>query len=276
MTTTPPPPVSPPPSGADLGPLSGRRVLVARAAHQQGRLSDRLVDLGAEPVEVPLLAIDPPADDDAALRAAVTELAVGRLRVVGITSPNGATALATMAAKVDGAADALAAAWVGCVGPGTAARFTAVVGRDPDLVAPVHTTTGLGEAFPAPADLGADRVLLPRADIATAALPAVLSADGWDVLDVHAYRTRLVTDLPGDVVDELATGAIDAVAAGSPSTVDALVGALDGRDLGSLLVSIGPVTSARAREHGLAVAAEGDPHDLDGLVLAVTSALGPA
>lgn len=267
---------APMPDRVDPVPLAGRRVLVARAVHQQGGLSERLRDLGADPVEVPLLAIDPPVDDGAALQAAVADLAAGRVGVVGITSPNGAAALVATAEQVAGARDALSAAWVGCVGPGTARRFVEVAGREPDLVAPVHTTAGLGEVFPAPAEVGrGDRVLLPRADIASAELPAALAAAGWVVDDVHAYRTRLVTDLPDDVLDRLASGEIDAVAAGSPSTVDALVAALDGRDLLALLVSIGPVTSARARDHDLAVAAQADPHDLDGLVLAVTTALAP-
>ena len=42
-------------------PLAGRRVLVTRAAHQAGKLSEGLRALGAEPVEVPVLEIRPPA-----------------------------------------------------------------------------------------------------------------------------------------------------------------------------------------------------------------------
>ena len=41
-------------------PLAGRRVLVTRAAHQAGKLSEGLRALGAEPVEVPVLEIRPP------------------------------------------------------------------------------------------------------------------------------------------------------------------------------------------------------------------------
>jgi uroporphyrinogen-III synthase/uroporphyrinogen III methyltransferase/synthase len=43
-------------------PLAGRRVLVTRAAHQAGKLSQGLRALGAEPVEVPVLEIQPPLD----------------------------------------------------------------------------------------------------------------------------------------------------------------------------------------------------------------------
>ena len=52
--------------------LAGKRVLVTRAAHQAGKLSDGLRALGAEPVEVPVLEIQPPASFeslDRALRA---------------------------------------------------------------------------------------------------------------------------------------------------------------------------------------------------------------
>ena len=42
------------------GPLAGRRVLVTRAAHQAGKLSEGLRALGAEPVEVPVLELRPP------------------------------------------------------------------------------------------------------------------------------------------------------------------------------------------------------------------------
>ena len=56
---------------ADSGPLAGRRILVTRAAHQIGKLSDKLREVGMIPVEVPVLEIQPPEsfdDLDAALR----------------------------------------------------------------------------------------------------------------------------------------------------------------------------------------------------------------
>ncbi len=49
--------------------LAGKRVLVMRAAHQAGKLSSSLRALDAEPVEVPLLEICPPASYDALDRA---------------------------------------------------------------------------------------------------------------------------------------------------------------------------------------------------------------
>ena len=61
--------------------------------------------------------------------------------------------------------------------------------------------------------------------------------------------------------------AADAVAFTSSSTVTRFADALAGHDLAGVRgVSIGPVTSATARELGVGVVAEATRHDLDGLV----------
>ncbi len=56
------------------GPLRGRRLVVTRRPEQSGELSRALTDLGAEVVELPTIAIAPPADcgplDDALRRLA--------------------------------------------------------------------------------------------------------------------------------------------------------------------------------------------------------------
>jgi uroporphyrinogen-III synthase/uroporphyrinogen III methyltransferase/synthase len=54
-------------------PLTGRRVLVTRAAQQAGKLSSALRELGATPVEVPVLEIQPP-EDSAPLEKAIRRL----------------------------------------------------------------------------------------------------------------------------------------------------------------------------------------------------------
>jgi uroporphyrinogen III methyltransferase/synthase len=68
-------------------------------------------------------------------------------------------------------------------------------------------------------------------------------------------------------------GRADYVTFTASSTVDALLVALDAAGVsfpaGARVVSIGPVTSATARERGLDVAVEADRHDIDGLVSAL-------
>ena len=67
----------------------------------------------------------------------------------------------------------------------------------------------------------------------------------------------------------------DCVTFTSASTVRAFAAAFPDADLDAVRgVSIGPVTSAAMRELGVPIAAEADPHDLDGLVAAVVALLG--
>ena len=81
-------------------PLAGRRVLVTRAAHQAGKLSQGLRALGAEPVEVPVLEICPPASFDP-LDAALRQLDSYHWLV--LTSANTVRALADRATALKSA-----------------------------------------------------------------------------------------------------------------------------------------------------------------------------
>ena len=50
-----------------MNPLAGRTVVVTRATDQAGSLAGALTDLGAEVIELPVVAIVEPADGGAAL-----------------------------------------------------------------------------------------------------------------------------------------------------------------------------------------------------------------
>ena len=126
----------------------------------------------------------------------------------------------------------------------------------------------LADAVPA----GSGRALLPRADIASPALPDGLRAKGYDPVEVVAYRTVTPDGLPGEVLQALEDGEIDLLAFASPSTVRNFVALVGDRPWRGRVVSIGPVTSAACREVGVEVAAEADPHDLEGLVAALVRA----
>ena len=79
--------------------------------------------------------------------------------------------------------------------------------------------------------------------------------------------------LPNDVAQRISTGDIDVVAFASSSTVRNLVALADGTLPSSVRgASIGPATSATCAELGIAVHAEADPSDVDGLAAAVVQA----
>jgi len=67
-----------------------------------------------------------------------------------------------------------------------------------------------------------------------------------------------------------AAASADYVTFTSSSTVRFFMGGIDGHFPASArVVSIGPVTSATAREHGLEVHVEAERHDVDGVVEAL-------
>ena len=104
-------------------------------------------------------------------------------------------------------------------------------GITPDLVPnetePAETSSeGLLSIFPPHDDIldPVDRVLLPRADIATETLAAGLRDRGWEIDDVTAYRTVRAAPPPAPIREAIKTGGFDAVCFTSSSTVRNLVG----------------------------------------------------
>ncbi len=249
------------------GPLAGVRVLVSRAPSQADELADRVRALGGEPVLAPVITIEP--GDHAALASAVGELASGMVALVCLTSPNGVDAVADALATagLDGAA-LRRARLVAAVGPGTAARLESRLEVRPDLVPETATTEALGRAVPP----GSGRALLPRADLANPVLGELVAGKGYDPVEITAYRTGRPEGLSPQVLDQLQAGEVDLLAFASPSTARNFVALVGDRPWDGRVVSIGPVTTAACRQLGLSVAAEAEPHDLDGLVAALVVA----
>lgn len=254
-------------------PLHGRRVLVPRTRHQAGRLSARLRALGAAPVEAATIALEPTREPDR-LDGQLRSLRDGAYGWVALTSTNAVEAVFDRLAGLGGDARWFARTRLAVVGSGTAAALSQR-GLRADLLPERFTTSGLAEAL---TEQGgpSTRALLPRADIATPTLSTALREAGWQVTEVEAYRTVPAEGLDEAVREDLRSGGLDAVALASSSTVRNLVtllGDLPHPDI--RVVSIGPVTSQTCRELGLDVAAEAEPHDIDGLVDAVVRALAP-
>lgn len=256
------------------GPLTGVRVLVPRPPHQASALSARIAAAGGDPIEA--ATIRTVAGDAAALAAAVAELGAGGFVAVCLTSANGVAALADAfaAAGSDPAVALRRCAWIGAVGPRTAAVAADRLGVTPDVVPQRATGEDLGAAVPSRlgGDGGAGRVLLPRGDLARPELEEALTAAGYVPAPVVAYRTVAAASLQKAVVDELTSGSIDLVAATAGSTVRGLVTLLEGRALRAGVVSIGPITTAVCHELGVEVVAEAASHDLDGLLDALVVA----
>ena len=245
-------------------PLHGRRVIVTRARAQASALAATLRGLGAEVVEAPAIRIVPrPVDADVARMAAE----IGSYDLVCLTSPNGVSLLFEALAARGQDARALAGATVAAIGPGTA-RELAAHGIRADVVPERSVAESLLEAL-ATVDVTGKRALIARAADARDVLPDGLRERGAEV-DVVALYETVGEPLEESVADALA--AADYVTFTSSSTVTRFLDAAGGRvPNGARVVSIGPVTSATARERGLEVHVEAERHDIDGLIEALVA-----
>jgi uroporphyrinogen III methyltransferase/synthase len=234
--------------------LYGWTVLVPRTKDQAGEMSDRLVSHGALPIEVPTIAVEPPRSP-AQMERAVKGLVDGRFQWVVFTSTNAVRAVWEKFNEFGLDARAFSGVRIACVGQATADRVRAF-GINPELVpAGEQSSVGLLDEFPDYDDIfdPVNRVLLPRADIATETLAEGLRERGWEIEDVTAYRTVRAAPPPAQTREMIKTGGFDAVCFTSSSTVRNLVGIAGKPHARTIVACIGPKTAETAAEFGLRV-----------------------
>ena len=234
--------------------LYGWTVLVPRTKDQAGEMSDQLVSHGALPVEVPTIAVEPPRSP-AQMERAVKGLVDGRFQWVVFTSTNAVRAVWDKFNEFGLDARAFSGVKIACVGQATADRVRAF-GINPELV-PIGEQSSLGllDEFPPYDDIfdPVNRVLLPRADIATETLAEGLRERGWEIEDVTAYRTVRAAPPAAHTREMIKTGGFDAVCFTSSSTVRNLVGIAGKPHARTIVACIGPKTAETAAEFGLRV-----------------------
>jgi len=235
-------------------PLFGWRVLVPRTKEQAAAVSERLKDYGAVPEEVPTIAVEPPRTPQQMERA-VKGLVTGRYQWVAFTSANAVRAVRERFEEYGLDARAFAGVKIAAVGEQTAHALTDF-GIRPDLVPEgEQSVDGLAKEWPPYDDLldPINRVLLPRADIATETLLAKLTDLGWECEDVTAYRTVRAAPPPAPIREAIKGGGFDAVLFTSSSTVRNLVGIAGKPHAVTVIGVIGPQTAKTAAEFGLRV-----------------------
>ncbi len=255
-------------------PLSNLRLLVGRARHQAGRLSDALRNLGAEVVEIPFIEIRPPATFEP-LDTALYNL--GLYDWLVLTSANGVEALFGRLEDLELPLSSLLRLKIAAIGPATRraveARGVSVTVMPDEYVAEA-VVSALRE------DVRRARVLLVRAAVARDVIPRELAAAGARVDVTEAYET-VVPEASRQAIAEVLQDPArrpQVIPFTSSSTVRnfvELAGANRVRDAllaGMRLASIGPVTSATLREQGLPVQIEAREYTIPGLVEAIIEA----
>lgn len=248
-------------------PLSGKRIVVTRAAEQSVEFVDRLTSLGAEVLLLPLVSFCEP-EDLAPLDQAIREL--DKFDWVIFTSRNAVKFLAnrfrTLNIPAERVNQLMLTPQVATIGSATSDEAWSL-GFIPNYEA--EKSTGERLALELQDELRGKRVLLPRSDIADSPLPRILRQAGADVIDVVTYRTVAPQSVDANVLDAIRQGNVDVVTLFSPSAYHHLIEEIDldvlREHLGHalrrysgkiVLATIGPTTSSAVRSDGLKVGIE--------------------
>lgn len=257
-------------------PLSGRKVLVTRPAHQAEPLVRMLTDVGADVECLPTIRLRDP-DDRAPLLEATARL--GEYDWAIFTSVNGVERFMAALAEQDQDPKAFPDLRWAAIGPATArALHRAGVSvvllpasyRAEALADAVIESVG-GEESQADQPLQGVRVLLARASGARAVLPERLRALGAAVDEVIAYVTEANREAADDLRMRMGESRWDWITFTASSAVRAF------RELGgeigdSRIAVIGPITAETARALGIPVHAVASEYTIPGLVRAIEEA----
>jgi uroporphyrinogen III methyltransferase/synthase len=256
----------------DNRPLFGKRILVTRARHQAGALSQLLSQRGAQPVELPAIGIETIADS-ADLDAAIGNLSAYQWLI--FTSSHGVEVFFGRLYNLKLDSRALSGLKIGAIGPATA-KALAQKGINADYIPEVYSSEGMLAGlkdYP----VSGQRLLLPRADIADKKLASGLTRLGAEVHEIAAYRTVAPPEAIPKIREVLSSGQLDVITFTSSSAVSNLVAALQGdpRPINNTKVAcIGPRTAETATKAGLRVDIVAKEHTIPGLAEAIEEYFG--
>jgi uroporphyrinogen-III synthase len=249
--------------------LTGKRVVVTRAADQADDLEELLRSRGAESLLYPCIAIAAP-EDTGPLDAALRGVYAGDFDWLVITSRNTVTTLAARLQALGLGLLSRVRVAVAAVGSATARAAERELGVCIDLMPEEFVAEALAAALTSRLGPGA-RVLLCQADLARPVLAEALAKAGAALTSVIAYRTVLGrggVDLPA----LLAAGTIDAITFTSASAVRNLRRRFEvegGRtaDLAGVCVAcLGPIAARAAQDLGWIVGVVPAEHTIPALV----------
>jgi len=250
-------------------PLSGIRLLVTRPTDQAAFLSKKLRNLGATTIEIPTIEISPPSETDS-LDSSIRGL--DKYDWIIFTSVHGVEFFLRRMDKLQVSVSRLNSVRIAAIGPATSAALQSI-GRNPDYVPSSFLSENIARGL---GELQGQRVLLPRADIASKKLPQLLRDQGASIDEVVAYHVIVPRGLNPERLKLVLETGLDIVIFTSPSTVRNFVTALGHanvtRELSTVKIAcIGPVTAEAVRQLGMTVDVIANPHTIDALVEAIVN-----
>jgi uroporphyrinogen III methyltransferase / synthase len=244
-------------------PLFGQRIVITRDRRQAMELAEPLEALGAETLLAPMIEVRPAADPRP-MEEALAQLDTYDWLI--FTSVNGVRYFVEAMDRSSADLRSLKAK-ICAIGSATAAAVESLHLKV-DKMPEEYVAESLIKAL-AGESLEWKRILLPRAAVARDVIPAELKRWGARVDVVEAYRTGV----PGDASDRVRDVLVRKphwITFTSSSTVTNFMSAAGREALsGVKIASIGPITSATLREHGVSIDVEATPHTIPGLVDAI-------
>lgn len=249
-------------------PLFGRRVVVTRPRRQAGGQVQLIRELGAQPVLLPTISIEPVLHSEGIDRMLRSLPAYDFLV---FTSANGVTSFFDRLQEADLDVRALGKATVAAIGPKTAAACRAR-GLLPDVVPEEYVAEALLAALGTHRLEGA-RVLIPRAREAREILPRSLREAGAGVEVVPVYDTQPVEHESARVEEALEADYVTFTSGSTVRNFAGLVRAVAGEEALAAVqaASIGPVTSRVLREEGMEPVVEAGEYTMEGLMAALAA-----
>lgn len=249
-------------------PLTGKTVLVTRAAGQSSQFRTLLEAQGATVLEMPTLEITPPSSWQALDQAMTT---LEHFNWLILTSANGVDYFFERLKTHGKDARALAGVNIAVVGKKTAASLQQH-GITPDFIPPDFVADALVDHFPVQ-DLAGVKMLFPRVESGGRdVLVRELTHKGAEVTEVPAYESGCAQTLDPAVMAALEQEAIDIITFASSKTVKCFAQILNtaGRwQPQACIAAIGPQTSASCQEYLGRVDIEAEDYTLEGLIQAI-------
>ena len=249
-------------------PLFGKRIVVTRAAQQSQSLTDKLVELGADVIEMPSTRIA--RLDLSPLRAEMTRL--GDYQWLIFTSQNAVSIFWEHLLGSGRDARALAGLAVAAVGPATAGALLER-GITVDVIPERFVAEGLLEKLAERDDITGARVLYVTAEGARETLVEGLIERGAEVNVIRAYRSIQDGSGSAKLRKALESGTVSAVTFTSASSVRGYIDAVgEELSLKAPAVTIGPQTTEAVSNAGIELLSEAEESTIDGVVAAVERA----
>jgi uroporphyrinogen III methyltransferase/synthase len=255
-------------------PLSGKTILVTRAAGQSGEFTERLHSAGAAVIEMPAIEIGPPSSWEQ------LDSAISRLQEFDwliLTSTNGVDYFFERLAAGGKDARALGGVKIAVVGEKTAVSLQQRC-LQPDFIPPNFVADALVANFPE--SVADKKILFPRVETGgREVLVKELTGQGAEVVEVPAYESRCPEAIAPAAWEALQQRKVDVITFASSKTVKNFCQLVEGAGAGAdgvapllegvCLASIGPQTSKTCRELLGRVDVEAREYTLEGLTQAI-------